>query len=188
MGRGLRFVPLTLLVVVLVELAVFVSLGRWVGFGWTLLLVLGTSMAGLLLLRREGVRAWRGFQSAATEGRPLGEQVANGLVGLLAGLLLAVPGVVTSLLGGLLLVPPLRRLARGGVRVATERRVPAAMAGDLFGPRRVRVHRGPAWSPPPGTRPDDAAHGPGRAAPPPPWSGPGGEVVEGEIVEPPSPR
>ena len=67
-----------------------------------------------------------------------------------------------------LLVPPLRRLARGRVQAYAERRVSPSVAGDLFGPRRVRVQRGAGVGPRDGT-------GAGSAA---------GETIEGEIVEP----
>src|SRR4051812_36880175 len=107
MRRRLRFVPLALLLVAVVEIAVFVLLGRLIGFGPTILLVLVASGAGLFLLRREGMRAWRGFRTAAEAGRPPGPQVVDGLVGLGAGLLLALPGLVSGLVGLLLVVPPL---------------------------------------------------------------------------------
>jgi UPF0716 protein FxsA len=71
--------------------------------------------------------------------------------------------------GLLLLVPPVRRLARVGVQRVTERRVSSMVAGDLFGPRRVRVYRG-APQPPP--------------APPQPPAAEPGRAIEGEIVEP----
>jgi len=79
-------------------------------------------------------------------------------VGLLGALLFVVPGFVTDLLGLALLLPPLRRGARVVVRRSIERRFSSAVAGDLFGPRqvRVRVRR---------TTPED------------------GEPIEGEIVD-----
>jgi UPF0716 protein FxsA len=172
------------------------------------LLVLAASAAGVLLLRREGMRAWRGFRAAADAGRPPGDQVTDGLVGLGAGLLLAIPGLVTGAFGILLALPPGRQVARLVVRRATERRISSAAAGDLFGPRRVRVRRGTP-------RPPDGGGGGGPAGPPvgptgpvtgPTVTGPAqpgsriqattprdeggsapvveGEVVEGEIVEP----
>jgi UPF0716 protein FxsA len=55
------------------------------------------------------------------------------------------------------------------VQVATERRVSAMVAGDLFGPRRVRVRRGAAQPTPPAA--DNR---------PPPAAGP---AIEGEIVD-----
>ncbi|WP_192769683.1 FxsA family protein [Plantactinospora soyae] len=182
MRRGLRFVPLALLLTGIVEVAVFVLLGRWIGFGWTILLVVAVSVLGLVLLRREGMRAWRGFRAAAEGGRPPGPQVSDGLVGLLAGLLLALPGLVTGVVGLSLTVPLVRRLARHRVQRAAERRISAAVAGDLFGPRRVRVRRGQP-------RPDDPtappAEGPvASTGGPVPGTGGPGPAIEGEIVEP----
>ncbi|MFG3706519.1 FxsA family protein [Micromonospora sp. NPDC047670] len=167
MRRGLRYVPLGLLLAVLLELAVFVVVGRAIGFGSALLVVFAVSLLGLVLLRREGMRAWRGFRASAEAGQPPGRQVTDGLVGLLGALLLAVPGLVSGLVGLLLLVPPVRRLARGGVQRAAERRVSSMLAGDLFGPRRVRVRRG-------------APH----PTPEPPTVIDAGRAIEGEIVEP----
>ncbi|MET8067856.1 FxsA family protein, partial [Micromonospora sp. NPDC005313] len=113
-----------------------------------------------------------GFRAAAQAGRPPGPEVTDGLIGLLGALLLALPGLVSGVVGLLLLVPPLRRLAGGGVRRATERRVSSMVAGDLFGPRRVRVYRGapqPAPEPAPAPSPSPVTD-PGKA-------------IEGEIVD-----
>ncbi|MFY1670739.1 FxsA family protein [Plantactinospora sp. WMMB334] len=181
MGRGLRFVPLALLLTGIVEIALFVLVGRAIGFGWTVLLVLAASLLGLALLRREGMRAWRSLRAAVESGRPPGREVSDGLVGLLAGLLLAVPGLVTGAAGLLLTVPLVRRLVRVQVQRVAERRVSAQVAGDFFGPRRVRVRRGeprpdagPAGGAPPAT---------GSTAGPADGSGPAA-AIEGEIVEP----
>ncbi|WP_229401561.1 FxsA family protein [Micromonospora okii] len=173
MRRGLRFAPVVALVWVLLELAVFVGVGRGIGFGTAVLLVFAASLLGLVLLRREGMRAWRGFRAAARAGQPPGPQVTDGLVGLLGALLLAVPGLVGAVVGALLLVPPVRRLARAGVRRATERRVSSMLAGDLFGPRRVRVRRG-----------EPGAGAPAEPAPAAPTVVDGGRAIEGEIVDP----
>ena len=77
--------------------------------------------------------------------------------------------------GLLLLVPPVRRLARAGVQRAAERRVSSMVAGDLFGPRRVRVRRGAPAAPPPVD---------GDRRRPPPAVDRRGGPIEGEIVEP----
>ncbi|MFC7546561.1 FxsA family protein [Plantactinospora sp. GCM10030261] len=192
MPLRLRYVPLAMLLVAVVEIVVFVLLGRAVGFGLALLLVLVASVAGLFLLRREGMRAWRGFRDAAQAGQPPGRQVTEGLVGLFAGLLLAMPGLVSGLVGVLLVVPPVRRAARVLVQRGAERRVSSMMAGQMFGPRRVRVYPGAPSSAPPGSGPTTAA-GPtstsGPAGPLAPGGGagpdgrPSGGVVEGEIVD-----
>ncbi|WP_406044648.1 FxsA family protein [Micromonospora sp. NBC_00898] len=171
MRRGLRFVPPALLLLAVLELAVFVLVGRGIGFGSAVLLVFAASLLGLVLLRREGMRAWRGFRAAVESGQPPGPQVTDGLVGLLGALLLATPGLVSGLAGLLLLVPPVRRLARVGVQRSAERRVSSMVAGDLFGPRRVRVRRGAPQPAPAPTAPQQPVTDQGRA-------------IEGEIVEP----
>jgi UPF0716 protein FxsA len=142
MRRGLALLPLGLFLLAMAEIAAFVAVAHAIGAGWALLIVAASTLAGVALLRREGIRGWRAFRAAAESGRPPGPQVGNSLVGLLGALLLAVPGFITAAAGLVLLTPGVRGLARHGVERATERRVPAAVAGDLFGPRRVRVHRG----------------------------------------------
>lgn len=190
MRRGLRFVPPALLLTAVAEIVVFVLLARGVGLGVAVSLTLAVSLLGVVLLRREGIRAWRGFRAAMADGRPPGDQVTDGLLGLSAGVLLAAPGLVTGVAGLLLVLPPVRSLARRGVRTLTERRISSAAAGDLFGPRRVRVYRGepadgggppspgPAGTVPPhagGTRPSGGAStSPAGGSP----------AIEGEIVEP----
>jgi UPF0716 protein FxsA len=146
------------------ELVVFVVVGRWLGWGWAVLLVLGASLAGALLLRRESTGAWRKLREVVRAGRPPGGQVIDGLVGLVGALLLAVPGLVTGVVGALLLVPPVRRLVGRQAERRAERRLPSAAAGDLFGPRRVRVYRGEP-------RREEPAGGPGPA-------------IEGEVIGP----
>ncbi|MEH0827591.1 MULTISPECIES: FxsA family protein [unclassified Micromonospora] len=175
MRRYLRFVPPALLLAVVLELAVFVGVGRLIGFGSAMLLVFAASLLGLVLLRREGMRAWRGFRSSVESRQPPGRQVTDGLVGLLGALLLAVPGLVSAVVGLALLVPPVRRLARAGVQRAAERRVSSMVAGDLFGPRTVRVRRG-------ASRPEPTVDG--QVVDPAPPVVDGGRAIEGEIVEP----
>jgi UPF0716 protein FxsA len=170
MRRGLALLPLGLLLLAMAEIAAFVAVVHAVGAFWALMIVLGATIAGLALLRREGVKGWRAFREVAESGRPPGAQVSNSLVGLLGALLLAVPGFITGVAGLLLLTPGIRGLARRGVEHATERRVSAAVAGDLFGPRKVRVRRGDPV-------PDDDV--PVTTTPGPAIEG---EIVEGEIV------
>ena len=171
MRRGLALLPLGLLLLAVAEILVFIAVVHALGAGWALLIIAAASVAGLVLLRREGIRGWRSFRAAAEAGRPPGPQVSNSLVGLLGALLLAVPGFISAAAGLLLVLPPGRSLARRGVERAAERRLSSAVAGDLFGPRHVRVRQ---------SAPVD------EPAPPATFGAPGqivqGEVVEGEIV------
>jgi UPF0716 protein FxsA len=170
MRRVWALLPLGVLVLIFAEIAVFIALVHAIGALWTLLALAATSLLGLVLLRREGVRGWRAFRASAEAHRPPGEQVSNSLVGLAGALLLAVPGFITAVIGLLMVAPPMRGLVRRGVEGATERRVSSAVAGDLFGPRRVRVRRG---DPVPEPQPETSRPIPATVT---------GEVVEGEIV------
>ncbi len=169
----LALLPIGLLLLAVAEIAVFVAVVGAIGAGWSILLLAATTVLGLVLLRREGIRGWRAFRTAAQSGRPPGAQVTNSLVGLLGALLFAMPGLITSAVGLFLLLPPFRGLARRGAQRAAERHVSAAVAGDLFGPRRVRVRRGDPSDVPPPPPPAQAAR---------PAEILDGEVVEGEIV------
>jgi len=172
MRRHLALLPLGLLLLAVAEVAAFIAVAHAVGGGWALLMILGASLVGLTLLRREGMRGWRRLREVAESGRPPGAQVSNSLIGLLGALLLAVPGFVSAAAGLVLLAPPVRALARRGVERATVRWISPAAAGDLFGPRRVRVRRGDPVPPP--TADAEPVLTPGGAIE--------GEVVEGEIV------
>lgn len=149
-----------MLAVLVAEVVAFVALGSWVGYPLTLLAVAVASLAGLVLLRREGLRAWRGFRDAVAAGAPPGPRVTDGVVGLGGALLLAAPGLVTGLAGAVLLTPPARRLARRRVQARAERRMSSAEAGAVFGPRQVWAQREESLPPD------------------------GSEVVEGEVVDP----
>lgn len=173
MRRGPALIPLAALLTAFVEIVVFALVGWWIGIGWAALLVIAASLTGAYLLKREGVRAWRGFRGAARAGRPPGDQVTDGVVGLAGALLLAVPGLLTGLVGIVALLPPVRRLVRLRTQRAVETRVSAAAAGDLFGPRRVRVR----------VRRDSPVDQP-STVPRAPVDTPPAGALEGEVIEP----
>jgi len=156
-----RWVLLSLLALAILEIVTFVVVAKVIGVAWTLLLVLVTTVLGVWLMRREGMRAWRRFRAAAQSGPP-GQEVTDGAVGLGAAVLLVMPGFLTDLAGLALLVPPVRSMARAAMQRSAERRLSSAAAGDLFGPRKVRVYRSESASPP------------GSSA---------SQVIDGEIVD-----
>ncbi|MEV0460009.1 FxsA family protein [Catellatospora methionotrophica] len=171
--RKLRWVPLAVLCLGVVEFAVFWGVSRLLGVGLTLLLAVVLMLLGAVLLRKEGLSAWRRLRDARQAGQPRGDQALDGVVGLIAALLLIIPGLLTAAVGLLLLIPPVRTLARGRVRAATEKRIPASAANSVFGPRKVRVstpHHQPQQPQPPGSGPTGPATTPT-------------EVIEGEIVD-----
>jgi UPF0716 protein FxsA len=172
--RPVPMIGLAVIVTVAVEIAVFVAVVKLIGLPWALGLLLAVSVLGSWLVPRQGLRAWRRFRVAAAEGRPPGRQVTDGLVGLIGALLIAVPGFVTDVVGAALLLPPLRWYARDRVERSVERRTSPLVAGNLFGPRRVRVRRRRGGGTPP----------PPPAQSPPPST----TAIEGEIIDRPADR
>src|SRR2546430_7520976 len=116
MRQRVGLIGVGLLVTAAVEIVLLVFVAHQIGVGLTVLLVLAGVLLGSWLLQREGVRAWRALRRAPSDGRPVGSEVSDGLVGLLSALLLVGPGVVTDVVGLALLVPPVRPGAPGVVR------------------------------------------------------------------------
>ncbi|HEX6500490.1 MAG TPA: FxsA family protein [Micromonosporaceae bacterium] len=174
MRRAVALAVLVAAALAAAEITVFVLVAHQIGALSAVLVLVATSLAGAWLLRREGVRGWRRFRTAAASGQPSGPVAAGGLVGLIGAVLLLVPGFVTDAVGLVLLTPPGRRAAGVGVQRVAERRLSPAAAGSLFGPRRVRVRTGAPRRPgsPPDTGAGTGTGADGRPA-----------AIEGEIVD-----
>jgi UPF0716 protein FxsA len=108
----------------LIELAVFVQVANWIGwlnaFGALLLI----SIAGVFIVRHQGLGVYRKVRAELRAGIVPTVQLVDGLLILIAGFLLILPGFITSILGLLLLLPPVRNIGhrilrrRFSVRVA----------------------------------------------------------------------
>ena len=104
------FIPLFLLGLPLVEIAVFVLVGSHIGVLATIGLVIATSVLGGVLLRIQGLGAMARISAAMERGEAPGRDLVHGLMIMVAGLLLLVPGFVTDAVGLLLFIPPVRDL------------------------------------------------------------------------------
>jgi len=102
-----------LLVVMLIELYVLVQVASAIGVLNAIGLLLLISIVGAWIVKRQGMAMWRRAQLQITAGHTPTKEMADGVLLLLAGLLLLVPGFVTSAVGVLLLLPPVRVPVRG---------------------------------------------------------------------------
>ena len=107
----------------LVELALLIQVGRWIGIIWTIVIVAGTGILGAALARRQGGRAWRAIQEELRQGRMPAGRVVDGLLILIGAIVLLTPGILTDLLGFALLLPPSRRVFRGWLGRRIERAI-----------------------------------------------------------------
>ncbi|GAA2525368.1 FxsA family protein [Pilimelia columellifera] len=129
---------------VAVEAAALWACAQVLGWPWTVALLVALSATGLVLLRRGGAAMWRAARA--------GTAAPADLVAVAAALLVAIPGLITAVVGLVMWLPPTRVLLGALAR----ERGPAAVR-RAFGPRRVRAD---------GARPP----------------GPAGEAIDGEIV------
>ena len=92
------------------EIVAFVLVAALIGVTGALLLMLTTTLAGILVLRQAGRGRIARFRVAVAEAEMTGfEANAVGVLTVLAGLLLVLPGFLTDLAGIALLIPPVRR-------------------------------------------------------------------------------
>jgi UPF0716 protein FxsA len=115
------------LIYTVVELAVIVALTSTIGFGWTVLALLGTWLVGVTLagsqLKRHLRRLQSGLSAATVQGA-----AADSLLVALGTVLVVIPGLASSVVGSLLLLPPTRALGRPLVAALAARRVPVVVA------------------------------------------------------------
>ncbi|WIV66349.1 FxsA family protein [Natrialbaceae archaeon AArc-T1-2] len=91
-----------------VVLAIVVSQTPWIGWVGMVLLVVLTGLIGMLLVRAEGRRTIRKMQRSLVQGEAPTDQLLDGALLIAAGAFLLTPGLVTDVVGLLLVVPPTR--------------------------------------------------------------------------------
>jgi UPF0716 protein FxsA len=103
------YLLLALMLIPIVEIALFIKIGGLIGLGWTLAIVVGTAVLGSYLIRRQGTQALQALrQRVSTFSDPTGP-LFDGVAILVAGIFLLTPGFLTDTLGLLLLIPAVRR-------------------------------------------------------------------------------
>lgn len=110
-------------IVPLIELALLIQVGRWIGVWPTVALVALTGLAGAFLVRAEGLRTLARVQLELGRGRLPGRALADGASLLMAGAFLMTPGVLTDAAAFALLFVPTRRLIQGWVLARVGRAV-----------------------------------------------------------------
>jgi len=105
----------------ILEIALFIQVGGWLGLWPTLAIVILTALCGTLLLRTQGVQTLGRLQSSVAEGKNPMDPIAHGALILVAAVLLLTPGFFTDATGLTLLIPPVRTylIKSGAARFAS---------------------------------------------------------------------
>jgi UPF0716 protein FxsA len=106
---------LLFIVVPFAELYVILQVGHAIGIGPTIVLLIGMSILGAALVKREGLGVMRRAQARIEQGAAPGRELVDGVIILFAGALLLTPGFLSDVVGVLLLLPPVRAGLRASV-------------------------------------------------------------------------
>jgi UPF0716 protein FxsA len=110
-GPRLGLILLAALIgVPLLEIALFIKVGGWIGLGPTLALIVLSALIGAWIVRQQGISVLLRAQRELAEGSVPLLPAFEGLCLAIAGVLLLLPGFFTDAIGALLLVPAVRRM------------------------------------------------------------------------------
>ncbi len=124
----------------LAEIAVFIQAGALLGV-WTVIgLVILSVFGGIWLMRAQGPETLRRAQATVERGEPPVAEMLDGAILFIAAVLMVTPGLLTSSIGLLLLIAPLRRRV---ARIAARR---LAMRAEVH-IRTAHMRRGPGGGP-----------------------------------------
>ena len=122
MGRIL----ILFITVPIVELFLLIEIGQRVGTLATVGLIIGTGVVGASLARQQGISTLARLRNDLHAGHLPAEPIFDGVLILLAAVVLITPGVLTDLVGFLCLVPAYRRFLKRFLKRRFERAVQTA--------------------------------------------------------------
>ncbi len=118
----------------LIELITAYAVALWIGWGWTILLLIVGFPVGFAIMRNAGQAAMADLQKAAVTGEEQPDQGRHAVT-LLGGLLVAIPGFWTDLIGLLLIIPPVQRLVRSRAQRWLDARMTTLRMPGVYNPR-----------------------------------------------------
>lgn len=140
-SRLRRYLPLGLAAWLVLEIWLLTLVAGAAGGLTVFLLLVAGLVAGSVVIKRAGRRAFRSLNEAVRRGGSPARGGGNGLM-MLGGLLLMIPGLVSDAAGLLLLLPPVQkavsRLAENALERSLRKAAPGSL-GDAF--QQVRIHR-----------------------------------------------
>ncbi|ATF11930.1 FxsA family protein [Brevibacillus porteri] len=107
-----RFIAILFVVAFGLELWGLITIGSWIG-GWnTVVLVILTGILGAWLARQQGMQVFRMVQHQLARGQMPTDSLIDGVLILIGGILLLLPGFVTDVIGLVFLIPYTRMIIR----------------------------------------------------------------------------
>ena len=121
------------IVVPIVEIFLITQVAGQLGWLETIVLVIGVSLVGAWLVKREGLNVIRRIRTALQGARMPTNELADGGMIFFASALMLTPGFLTDALGLALLTPPIRAILRPPLIAFFRRRVDVRTSGFASG-------------------------------------------------------
>ncbi|MGW1005291.1 FxsA family membrane protein [Streptomyces sp. NPDC002520] len=140
-SRLRRYLPLGVAAWLVLEIWLLTQLAGAAGGLTVFLLLVAGVVAGSVVIKRAGRRAFQNLNEALQRGGSPARGGGNGLM-MLGGLLLIIPGLISDVAGLLLLLPPIQKaVGRFAERTLerTLRKAAPGTLGDAF--QQARMHR-----------------------------------------------
>ena len=118
-----RILFLLFIVLPIIEIAILLEVGAWLGLWPTLAIIIVTAWVGAKKVREQGIATMQSAQLKMAQGEMPSDDIMAGVMLLISGVLLLTPGFVTDILGLSFLWPVTRnaiiKQAKKHVNVAT---------------------------------------------------------------------
>lgn len=108
----MKAILISVLVVPIIELVLFLTVGQTIGVMWTLGLIFLSGIVGLYLVKTVGIQAFRELPRQIERGEHPANTVVDGVLLGVGAILVLLPGFLTDVVGLSLLFTPTRRLYR----------------------------------------------------------------------------
>jgi len=89
----------------LIDFAVLLKLGSYIGFNYTLILVIITGITGAYFAKREGRDILNKIKFDISQGKMPADELIGGLCVIVGGAFLLSPGLITDTIGLMLVLP-----------------------------------------------------------------------------------
>ncbi len=101
----LGYLILLFTIVPVIELALLIKIGKFMGVTYTLGVVIFTGVTGAYLAKMQGLITLRRIQDDVNQGQMPADKLFDGMLILCSGILLLTPGFITDLIGFMGLIP-----------------------------------------------------------------------------------
>ncbi|MFF2458603.1 FxsA family protein [Peribacillus simplex] len=95
-----------------VEIIVLLLSGNLIGFWPTLFLIVATGLIGVYLAKRQGMETWKKAQEQIRYGMMPGNEIIDGICIFIGAAFLLSPGLISDIMGLILVFPPTRKLLK----------------------------------------------------------------------------